>query len=56
VTELNNLFDRALTHVAFMPYAYIMDKFKWDVLSEKVKEEDLNCHWVKMRMDVQGEL
>ncbi len=54
VTELNNLFDRAVSIFAFMPYAYVVDKFRWDVFSERVKEEELNCHWVKMRLDVQG--
>ena len=47
---------KALTHLVYMPYAYVVDKFKWDVFSSKVREEELNCHWVKLRMDVQGEL
>ena len=47
---------KALTHLVYMPYAYAVDKFKWDVFSSAVPEEDLNCHWVKLRMDVQGKL
>ena len=50
------LSSKALTHLVYMPYAYAVDKFKWDVFSSAVPEEDLNCHWVKLRMDVQGKL
>ena len=49
------LSSKALTHLVYMPYAYAVDKFKWDVFSSAVPEEDLNCHWVKLRMNVQGE-
>ena len=55
VTNLNDLFHRALTHLVYMPYAYAVDRFKWDAFSSAVREGDLNCHWVKLRLDVQGE-
>ena len=56
VTNLNDLFHKALTHLVYMPHSYVVDRFKWDVFSSAVPQEDLNCHWVKLRMDVQGEL
>ena len=55
VTNLNDLFHRALTHLVYMPYAYAVDRFKWDVFSSAVREGHLNCHWVKLRLDAQGE-
>ena len=47
---------KALTHLVYIPHAYVVDRFKWDVFSSAVAEDDLNCHWVKLRMDIQGRL
>lgn len=38
-----------------MPFGYLVDKYRWDLYSKwVVPEEELNCHWVKLRMKIQG--
>ena len=53
-TNINLLFDMALKKLAFMPFGYLVDKYRWDLLSGKAKIEDMNCHWHKLRAEIQG--
>lgn len=53
-TDINILFENALQRLAFMPFGYLIDKYRWDLLSGHVSKDDLNCHWVKLRSDIQG--
>merc|ERR1711902_322546 len=32
-TNINILFDMALERIAFLPFGYLVDKFRWDVYS-----------------------
>ena len=53
-TNINILFDMALERIAFLPFGYLVDKFRWDVYSGKTSKEDMNCHWWKLRNQIQG--
>ncbi len=74
-TNINVLFNMALSKVAFMPFGYLVDKyrcergtsscvlnkpfticsvFRWDMYDGVADEKNLNCHWVKLRLDIQG--
>ena len=53
-TNINALMAIGLYKIAFMPYAYILDLWRWDLYQGKVKPEDANCHWHKLRQDYQG--
>ena len=53
-TEINILMNMALSRLAFMPFGYLMDKYRWDLYSGWADEADLNCHWHKLRADIQG--
>jgi peptidyl-dipeptidase A len=53
-TNVNILFSMALERVAFMPWGYLVDKYRWDLYSGMVGEDDMNCHWVKLRAEIQG--
>ena len=44
----------ALERLAFLPYGYLVDKYRWDLYSGVADEKTMNCHWVKLRMDIQG--
>jgi len=44
----------ALDKVAFLPFGYIMDKWRWDVFSGDVSSADLNRHWWELRLQYQG--
>ena len=53
-TNINILFEMALNRLSFMPFGYLVDKYRWDLYSGKVTEDDMNCHWVKLRSEIQG--
>ena len=45
-TNINLLFGLALDRIAFLPFSYMIDKFRWDVYSGLASKEDMNCHWL----------
>lgn len=53
-TNINMLFNAALSRLAFMPFGYLIDKYRWDLMSGAVGVEDMNCHWHKLRSEIQG--
>eukprot|EP00096_Caligus_rogercresseyi_P012149 TRINITY_DN5005_c0_g1_i1.p1 TRINITY_DN5005_c0_g1~~TRINITY_DN5005_c0_g1_i1.p1 ORF type:complete len:671 (-),score=146.93 TRINITY_DN5005_c0_g1_i1:391-2403(-) len=54
-TNINVLFNTATQKLAFMPFGYLVDKYRWDLYSGVVNtKEDLNCHWIKLRSEIQG--
>ena len=53
-TNINILFDNAMKRLAFMPFGYLVDKYRWDLYSGKADIENKNCHWVKLRSEIQG--
>ncbi len=44
----------ALDKVAFLPFGYLMDKWRWDVFSGKTKAADYNKRWWELRTQYQG--
>ena len=54
-TDINILFNMALSRLVFMPFGYLVDKYRWDLYSGWADESNMNCHWVKLRMDIQGD-
>lgn len=44
----------ALDKVAFLPFGYLMDKWRWDVFSGKTSPADYNASWWKLRTQYQG--
>ena len=53
-TDINILFGMALERIAFLPFGYLIDKFRWDVYSGETSKENMNCHWWKLRHEIQG--
>ena len=53
-TEINILFQMALERLSFLPYGYVVDKYRWDLYKGLADEKNMNCHWAKLRMDIQG--
>jgi peptidyl-dipeptidase A len=51
---INNQLSRALDKVAFMPFAYMVDKWRYDVFSGRVPESKYNEHWWALRQKYQG--
>lgn len=52
--DIDVLMQRALEKVAFMPFAYLVDKWRWDVYSGKTKPADYDKAWWELREKYQG--
>lgn len=52
--DINAQMQSALVKIAFLPYAFIMDKWRWDAYDGSVKPEDWNAAWWSLRSRFQG--
>lgn len=43
--QLNNLYYTALDKIVFLPFAYTMDYWRWEVFSGAITPHDYNCQW-----------
>jgi hypothetical protein len=48
------LLRTALSKVAFLPFAYVMDSFRWAVFRDEVEPEHWNRKWWELREGLQG--
>ena len=53
-TTINYQMSKALEKIAVLPFSYIVDFWRWDVYSGKVKEEEWNKRWWELRLKYQG--
>jgi peptidyl-dipeptidase A len=51
---LNRQMHKALEKIAFLPFGLLVDKWRWDVFSGKVKPEQYNDRWWELRRQYQG--
>lgn len=51
---INLQLKSALTKVAFLPFGYLMDKWRWSVFSGKATDKTFNSEWWKLREHYQG--
>ena len=51
---INMQLKDALDKVAFLPFGYLMDKWRWDVFSGKTPPDQYNASWWKLREQYQG--
>ena len=47
--ELNQLMAMALQKVAFLPFGYMIDKWRWAVFSGDITPEEYNTKWWQYR-------
>jgi peptidyl-dipeptidase A len=52
--SLNPLMYKALEKIAFLPFGYVVDQWRFDVFKGAVQEAEYNDHWWKLRRDLQG--
>lgn len=52
--DLGYLFHVALEKLAFLPFAYVMDSWRWGLFSGNITPDNLNTEWWKLRQDIQG--
>ncbi|XP_067126754.1 angiotensin-converting enzyme-like isoform X2 [Centruroides vittatus] len=53
-SDINFLMEMALKKVAFLPFGYILDKWRWEVYSGEIPLEEWNKGWWEMRFKYQG--
>ena len=51
---INQQMKVALEKVAFLPFAVMVDKWRWDVFSGAVPPEKYNEHWWQLKQQYQG--
>ena len=53
-TDLNFLMSMALQKVAFLPFGYMIDQWRWRVFSGDIPVEEYNSAWWDLRCRLQG--
>lgn len=48
-TEINQIFRMGLAKLVFLPFAYVMDKFRYEVFRGNVTRDAANCYFWKLR-------
>ena len=46
---INFLFLQGLQKIGFLPSAYVIDLWRWDVFKGKITSDEYNCEWWKLR-------
>ncbi|XP_029345454.1 angiotensin-converting enzyme [Acyrthosiphon pisum] len=52
--DINYLYKIGLQKIAFLPFGYLMDLWRWDVFKGITTEDQYNCDWWKLRCSYQG--
>ncbi|XP_065334357.1 angiotensin-converting enzyme-like [Cloeon dipterum] len=52
--NINHLFYMALEKIAFLPFAYELDLWRWNVFNETTTIDNYNCDWWKLVHEFQG--
>ncbi|KAF7991815.1 hypothetical protein HCN44_010616 [Aphidius gifuensis] len=51
---INHLYLKGLDKIVFLPFAYMMDKWRWNVFQGKTKPDKYNDDWWKLALEYQG--
>lgn len=47
--DINQLFQVALHKVAFLPFGFLMDQFRWSIFRGDTPSDGYNCRWWQLR-------
>ncbi|XP_061223897.1 angiotensin-converting enzyme [Neopsephotus bourkii] len=53
-SDINYLMSIALDKIAFLPFGYLMDQWRWKVFDGRIKEDVYNQEWWNLRLKYQG--
>lgn len=53
-TEINNLLKMALDKIAFVPFGFLIDVYRWNIFDGTIKTSELNTQWWNLRLKYQG--
>lgn len=48
-SDINYLMSIALDKIAFLPFGYLMDQWRWKVFDGRIKEDEYNQQWWNLR-------
>lgn len=51
--NINALYLEALKRIAFLPFGLLIDKWRWDVFSGNINQDEWNEHWWELRKKYQ---
>ncbi|WP_284125746.1 M2 family metallopeptidase [Parerythrobacter aestuarii] len=52
--DIGLLLRQAMDKVAFLPFAHLVDKWRWGVFDGSIAPEDYNTAWTELRTEYQG--
>ncbi|XP_063906730.1 angiotensin-converting enzyme [Zophobas morio] len=52
--DINFLYSMALDKVVFLPFAYVVDKWRYDVFKGNIGKDQYNCHWWRLSEQYMG--
>ncbi|KAM9006207.1 angiotensin-converting enzyme isoform X2 [Sarcophilus harrisii] len=53
-SEINYLMSVALDKIAFIPFGYLIDQWRWRVFDGSINKKDYNQEWWSLRLKYQG--
>uniref|UniRef100_A0A8C6M1T4 Angiotensin-converting enzyme n=1 Tax=Nothobranchius furzeri TaxID=105023 RepID=A0A8C6M1T4_NOTFU len=53
-SEINFLMSMALDKIAFLPFGYLMDQWRWKVFDGRIPSTEYNKEWWNLRLKYQG--
>jgi peptidyl-dipeptidase A len=53
-SDVGLLLNQALSKVAFLPFGYLVDRWRWEVFSGKIPANQYNAGWWRLRTQYQG--
>ncbi|CAL1599147.1 unnamed protein product [Knipowitschia caucasica] len=53
-SDINFLMNMALDKIAFLPFGYLMDQWRWKVFDRRIPPSEYNKEWWNLRMKYQG--
>ncbi|GFY78990.1 angiotensin-converting enzyme, partial [Trichonephila inaurata madagascariensis] len=52
--DINTLMNTALDKIAFVPFGYLIDSWRWKVFDGSISKDELNSKWWDLRLKYQG--
>lgn len=53
-TKINELYEKALQKIVFLPFAYSLDQYRWALFRGEVPKDEYNCKFWQMRQQASG--
>nr|XP_033774941.1 angiotensin-converting enzyme [Geotrypetes seraphini] len=53
-SDINYLMSMALDKIAFLPFGYLMDQWRWKVFDGRIPDSEYNQQWWNLRLKYQG--